>query len=419
MSANTSYAPAFLLEIDGLPIPADLRSSVASLQFQTGLEGVDRVEISLVNTHLRWLDSDLLALDKELALSFGYTPDPLKKVFIGQIVGLSPTFPASGIPMLNVIAQDRRQHLQKGAKTRWFAIPLPKVGNVPIPDAAVAAAVTASNQLTPIFDPISAAFSVLVGGTETVLALAANNPTVVQALIRKQAGENNFDFLKRISHENGWEINMDYDAPRGGYKLHFLSLAEHLAPTVTLKYGKSLIDFTPRISKVGEVASFSTKLWISSIKQEFTASVAYDWERKSLSVTISPGSGFQGSSSGKASDAKAKSEMTDPDMRLVDEPLGPHSAPRFLLSKLLEKLNQRLTGSGSAIGDVHIQAGTVLKLEGLGRQFGGLYRVTSAMHTLDASGYRTNFEVRKEIWFENIPGPDQGAIKLVPQLKAS
>ena len=42
---------------------------------------------------------------------------------------------------------------------------------------------------------------------------------------------------------------------------------------------------------------------------------------------------------------------------------------------------------------------------GLGSQFGGLYRVTSATHIFDSSGYRTNFKVRKEVWFGRIPVP--------------
>ena len=57
-------------------------------------------------------------------------------------------------------------------------------------------------------------------------------------------------------------------------------------------------------------------------------------------------------------------------------------------------------------------AGRVVQLEGLGREFGGRYRITSATHTIDSSGYRTSFEGRKEIWFGSIPALDQGAVAL-------
>ena len=52
-----------------------------------------------------------------------------------------------------------------------------------------------------------------------------------------------------------------------------------------------------------------------------------------------------------------------------------------------------------------IKAGRVIQLDGLGDQFGGLYRITSATHTIDGGGYRTSFEVRKEVWFGSIPLP--------------
>ena len=40
-----------------------------------------------------------------------------------------------------------------------------------------------------------------------------------------------------------------------------------------------------------------------------------------------------------------------------------------------------------------------MRIDGVGTQFGGLYRIVSATHTIDAGGYRTSFDLRKEIWF--------------------
>ena len=48
-------------------------------------------------------------------------------------------------------------------------------------------------------------------------------------------------------------------------------------------------------------------------------------------------------------------------------------------------------------GDPRIRAGAVVRLDNLGPDFSGDYRVTSATHTIDTGGYRTTFEVRKEI----------------------
>lgn len=80
------------------------------------------------------------------------------------------------------------------------------------------------------------------------------------------------------------------------------------------------------------------------------------------------------------------------------------------MSNLLPRLNERLTGQGSSIGDPRIRAATVIQLEGIGKQFGGRYRVTSATHSFGSNGYTTSFEVRKDIWFGSIPAFEQGAV---------
>ena len=100
---------------------------------------------------------------------------------------------------------------------------------------------------------------------------------------------------------------------------------------------------------------------------------------------------------------------------MLGESLELSTAPKKILGKLLPKLNSRITATGSTTGDPNIKPGAVLRIEGVGEQFGGLYRVTSASHTIDSGGYRTNFELRKEIWFGSIPGPEQGAVPITLQ----
>jgi hypothetical protein len=334
----------------------------------------------------------------------GYAPDPLRQMFIGEIVALAPAFPASGTPMLSVSAQDRRFRMQRGNKVRWFAIPASCLGNFPIPDVAVASTVSAENGLIPILDPIGAALSILIGGVET--AAAFGDPDARQRMIRRQASESDYEFLRRISAENGWEMVVDHQGPLGGRRLHFLSLLDALEPLVTLRYGLSLVDFTPRVSNVGQVARVAVSFWVADLNMEFTVAAGWDWDRSALTLDIVPGMGIPELSSGK--DAN-KEPVT-----ILNEPLSSNTAPRVLVSKLLAKLNNRLTGSGRCVGDPRIQAGTVLRIEGVGRQFGGLYRVTSATHTVDGGGYQTSFELRKEVWFGSIPLFEQGAVSVEP-----
>jgi phage protein D len=400
--AALRYVPEFRLAVADQPVPAALRASVTSVSYQTALEGADRVELAIANEKLRWLDHALLKLDAPLSLSMGYAPDPLRQMFAGEIVALSPTFPAGGAPMLNVSAQDRRRHLQRGAKVRWFAIPTECMGNFPIPDLAIAGLVSLEHRLIPIVDPIAAALSVIIGHVE--MAAAFGDPNAQQKLIRRQAGESDYEFLRRLCRENGWEMVMDHTAAPAGRRLRFLSLMGSNEPDALLRYGQSLIDFVPRVSNVGQVAKVAASFWVPTLRMEFTVAVGWDWDRSALTLDITPGFGIAEMSAGE--DANKNPVM------VLDQPLTGDTAPRVMVAKLLEKLNTRLTASGRCVGDPRIQAGSILRIEGVGEQFGGLYRVTSATHSVDSGGYRTDFELRKEIWFGSIPLLEQGAIRV-------
>ncbi len=396
--SNLRFAPEFRLQINGAPVPAALRASISSVSLQTGLEGADRLEITLVNENLHWLDHPLLRIDNQIVLSLGYAPDPLVQMFVGAIVAQGASFPSGGAPTLTVTAHDRREHLQEGTKNRWFGVSVSSVGNFPIPDREVLGQVTTENQLTPVFEAVGAALAAILGRIEAIPTI--RDPKEAQKLIRSQSRESDFDLLTRIAKENGMEILIEHDGPQGGTRLSFFSPLRHLKPDVTLKYGQSLLEFTPRISNVGQIASVTIFIWVAEIKTHFSVTLGWDWDRMALTLNIGvdPVPGGSG-----------------PSEVLINEPISLASAPRKIVGELIPKLNKRLTGTGSTIGEPKIRAGSVLQIEGLGAQFGGLYRVSSATHTLDGSGYRTQFEVCKEIWFGTIPLAEQGAVPIRTQ----
>jgi hypothetical protein len=388
------YIPDFRLQIGGAPVTAELRASVSGVTLVSGLEGADRVEITLVNDGLRWLDNALFALDTPVTLALGYADSDVVQVFVGQIVGFGAAFPSGAGPTVTITAQDARYRLAQGAKVRWFAIPIPSVGNFPLPDLATTSLVALENLLIPIIDPVGAAISILLGGVEAVTSIS--DPGAAQKFIRKQADESDYDFLSKIAKENGWEMVVDHGGPLGGHLLHFFSPLDHLEPDVDLAYGASVLEFMPRISNVGQIFSVGGYVWVPSIKTVFNIVLGFDWDRMALTLAIYPGAVPIGDK--MASD------------HLIDDPLTLTTAPRKLVSELIPKLNKRITATAGTIGDPRIQAGRVVRIRGAGVQFGGLWRVTEATHTLDHGGFRTHFELRKEIWFGSIPAPAQGAV---------
>ena len=128
---------------------------------------------------------------------------------------------------------------------------------------------------------------------------------------------------------------------------------------------------------------------------EFVLVVGWDYEAASLKFSVYPGFGSLEAIIG---DDEAKNTV-------AVKPTGYATAAYAMMAELLPRLNNRLTGSGSTIGNPAIKASRVIELKGLGAQFSGLWRITSATHTFDGGGYRTAFEVRKEVWFGSIPLP--------------
>jgi uncharacterized protein involved in type VI secretion and phage assembly len=79
---------------------------------------------------------------------------------------------------------------------------------------------------------------------------------------------------------------------------------------------------------------------------------------------------------------------------LTEEPIEsfPDAATfaKAVLEAILEGL---LEGYGDCIGIPELRAGEMVQIAGVGKRFGGAYRLRRVTHTIDNSGYRTNFEV--------------------------
>jgi phage protein D len=348
------YAPDFAISLNGQSLSADLRGSVTSVEYEEGIDGADRAQVVFANPGLRHLDNPLFRLDAGLDLSMGYRDGGIVRLFQGEVTGVEPAFPASEMPTVTLVAHNFMHRLQEGTKTRQFPWYLP--------DAVVAAIVSAENFLLPDIDPAAAGL--------TALGMISQRP-------RPQHKKSDYEFLRQIAAEYGFDMWLD------GRIFHFRLLLPMLPPpTVELRYGESLVDFRPRHTNVGLAVGVTVKVWVSAIKTELAVSAS--WDGDSVSVRIAPA--FLGGGG------------TGATLDLPDLPMdSPVDAVKWVFAELRRRINNRTTGSGSAVGDPRLRAGDTVILAGIGPFSGPNYRLTSVSHVLDAGGYRTRFEVRREL----------------------
>lgn len=390
------YAPDYRIAINDVPLPATLRTLVTGVRYEDGLDVSDRVEIEFANPDTQLLRRHIKGfgfspfpanvrlgpagnplgvpdgqfdLDAKLTLGLGYSPDGTSDMFTGEITGVEADFPADGMPTLRVVAHDYLNRLARGSYVRGFSF---------LPDAIIAAVLGAENQLVALIDP-------LIAGASTALAAV---DAIFGGTGRKQKGQTDLDLLKEIAET--YDANFWVE----GDLLYLSRTYRENSPRLTLTWGGSLQSFHPRVSTVGQVAGVAVKFTLREIPLALLVTVSWDFDRQALVISVLPAEAGQVKATTKA---LAGGPLLSLDRRSIGSPADIAHSALALAHKLRSVLNNRLTAEGTTIGDPRIRAGAVIRVEGVGPDFSGDYRVTEAVHALDGDGYRTTFKVRKEI----------------------
>jgi phage protein D len=390
MATQPAYVPDYRLEIGGRSIPRELRSCITGISYQDGHQAADRVEVALANVDLRWLQehvkglgvstlpsparltpdkqliktpAGLFDIDNRLTLAVGYAGE-LEEMFVGEITGVEATFPADGMPTLTVVAHDFLHRLAQGKYGRGFG---------PLPDFVVASILGLENRLLPAIEPTVIAASTAVAAVNLIFKGAGT----------KQKGQSHLELLEEIA------ATYDADFYVEGDILYVTRFMKEYTPRLTLTWGRSLMSFEPKLSTVGQAFGVAMKFTLREIPLDFLVKVWWDFDRETLGIVALPGMAAPAPGTG------------GPVFTIIDRPIGSPAdimnSALVIAHELRTKLNQRLTGKGTAVGDPRIRAGAVVELDGLGPDFSGNYRVASATHSLGSSGYVTSFEVQKEI----------------------
>ena len=158
------------------------------------------------------------------------------------------------------------------------------------------------------------------------------------------------------------------------------------SPAQSLVWGESLISFSPRINTNGLVTRVEVRNSQTSHGGS-TAPIVAVVNADDVPACLGKRSGAQIVRE-KSGEKNLLSE--DQQVTTVEE------AATIAMAQFRSKSIGFIEGQGSTIGNPQICSRRVIELQRLGRQLSGLYYITSTTHTIDANGYRTEFQVKKD-----------------------
>ncbi|MCO7223327.1 phage late control D family protein [Pleionea sp. CnH1-48] len=289
-----------------------------------------------------------------LSLKMGYYGESVEPstMMTGRVVSVAPSFPSSGTPTVRYRAISELVKFQKEKKSIAFEEPK-----------------------TP-----SEIFSTIARDELNVQSETPNqaNEAPLEYLI--MADEYPIIFLWRLAKRVDYEIRLLVDPDTQQEKLFFGPRAE-TSEVIELKWGQSLIDFSPQIKIKNLVSKVVVKGWNpveSGESRQITGEATLDDIDPQL-----PDSQLRdqiGNAVGETLETVVNEIFESEDEA--------NQRARDILTNLARDM---VTGTGTCIGDPRIRAGATLKLVGMGPRFDGEYLVKQSTHSMGNGGYTVKF----------------------------
>lgn len=405
-SLDDFYVPAYRVLLKGLPQP-HLEQDILSVTFSDSLTDVDSVDLVVnnwdpgdpipgqaVQGKFRYHNTHVFDPWQDIEVSMGYYrqgQDNLQQMLVGEITTMSPNFPASGGSTLNVRALSFLHQFRTQQKTQQFR-------------ALTGRALTDSEIAKKIVDDIN---------TDVKKKLTKIRIQMLQSEVDDNIQKNNEQpqpylemhnqypivFLLQRSRDIGYDISIDDQVDSTGTRVitfHYRSSASVLRPTYVLEWGKSLISFQPTLQTARQVNAVTVTGWnVQTKKPVSQTATRADLVAKGEKVVAPEDLGV------------TENPLSQKIEVVVDRGFRDPNEAKQVAEKTLRQLAQGFVeAKGKTIGLPDLRAGSKVNIYMYpldappppppGDRFSGTYQVTSTTHTINESGYTTDFSCRME-----------------------
>jgi phage protein D len=344
-----TLTPEFNVRINQNELPLAAKADLISVSVLDDVNATGMFSFTLpcwdtTEMKVKWIDDDLFKEGNPVEIKMGYR-DNLETLFKGEITALELDFPNKAASTLTVRGYDRRHRLMGKRKTRTF---------LSMKDSDIASQIAGDWSLRPRAKDTSV----------TLDYVLQNNQT-------------DFEFLQERAQRIGYEMVVT------DRNLHFRPRQNEGSASVTLRREIELLDFSARLTAVGQVEEVFVQGWNPTDKEKVVARSGIGDEQD-----------MGGSTSGPS---KVRQAFGNTGGTTVDCPvLSQAEADQLARGWFGEMALHYLEGHGVCIGTPDLRAGTLVDIKDLGERFSGTYYVTTTEHAFrPGSGYRTTFTVRR------------------------
>lgn len=370
--ATDYYAPDFSLEVEGQELDPLTKGDVLEVKVVMDLEHMTSADLTINNWDdtefaFKYSETPTFDLGNRVTVKLGYA-NQLVTMLTGQIITLSPRFPESGPPTLQVNVVDglialRDAKPDESTEKRYRNVQ----------DFEIAERIAQRHGLQS---------NVTRSGPQHELVVQANQSDL--AFIKERAKRIDFDVFVVADPESGQQT-LNFVRPTDGRD-------DQPIRVYTLRWGESLIEFSPVLTLSRQVTKVIVRGWNPRTKEPI-AGLA---EAKDLPG----GKGTSGPAAAAKLGTGGKQEA------VVDAPVfSKEEADELAKALLADRAYEFVTGTGRVIGLPDLRPGDNIELEQLGQRFDGQYYVTKVEHTFGGSGFTTQFDARRT--FD--PGPAEGS----------
>jgi len=280
----------------------------------------------------------------EIALGYG-DRSSLPVILTGIIAELATTFGSSGAPELNISGFDGLYPLTIGKRTRhWENARDSKAVSDVASDQNLSTEITETNPVKPRID---------------------------------QNEETDLAFIEKLAERNGATFYM-----RDG-SFHFGPRRNDTSAVVELVWGEGLVSFSPEANLAKQITEVEVHGRSATDGDEIV------------------GRASRGEESGRDTRAESGAERlasalsSAPVLRVRAAIHTQEEADARARAILEERAQDFVTGGGHCIGIPEIVPDVNIALGGMGRGFSKTYYVSEATHSIDSSGYHTDFKVQE------------------------